>query len=183
MDRATDKLIQYIDGELSVSEAAEVAAQLKSDKALQAKHIALTRVDRLLTSAPMAEPSFDFAAAFEVRLDQHLNRRRNIMGLSIISGIMVLATALLLWSFASSGTDVWAATDGNTLANLSVDLLQRAMNVAGIIFRVGSVILQTMFQLVQHPIFLGYASLALGLVALWAQVLKWVGITRTSATA
>ena len=183
MDRATDKLIQYIDGELSAVESAELESQLKSDKALQAKHVALRRVDRLLTNAPMVEPPIDFAAAFEVRLDKHLNRRRNILGLSIIGGIMILATALLLWSFAGSGTDVLALSDGNTVANMSVDLLQRAINFTGIVYRVGTVVVQTMLQLIQHPIFVGYAFFALGLITLWAQILKWVGMAQTSATA
>jgi hypothetical protein len=183
MNNDTDKLLRYIDGELSEAEVLEVETRLKTDEAYQAEHLAVKRIDQLLLEAPLVEPSTDFVARFETRLEQRLKWRRNLIGASMISLVLVLATGLLFWSFASSGLSLLGWLNGVNVLDYVVDLLQGVLTSFGIVFRVVTLMTEIVFQLIKHPIFWGYMLLAAGLVSLWAQVLKWVGFVRPSARA
>lgn len=183
MNNDTGKLLRYIDGELSEAEMLEVETRLRTDEAYQAEHLVLTRIDQLLLEAPVVEPPADFVARFETRLEQRLKRRRNLIGASMISLVLVLATGLLFWSFAASGLSLLGWLNGVNVLGYIVDLLQGALMNVGIIFRVVILVAGTVFQLIKHPIFWGYMLLVVGLVSLWAQVLKWVGFVRPSASA
>jgi len=179
MDRL-DKVIQYFDGELSEAEAAEFEQQLQRDEACQAEFVALKRVDLLLADAAVVDPSPDFVARFETRLEQRITRRRNMIGVSVIGLIMALATALLVWSWADWGLTLLSLTDGPGLQQVAVDALQSLVTGAGVVFRVISLLSSTMLRLINHPIFWGYACLVAGLVALWTQTLRWINQSRAS---
>ena len=181
MDKATEKLIRYVDGELTPSEIVAVEARLKTDEAYQTELQALKQVDRLLDDAPLIAPPLDFMTKFETRLDQRLNRRRKVVGTGIIGGIMILATLLLVWSFAASGVNLTLLTDTTVWMRNGVDLLQNILSAAGIALRIVNLVIGTMLQILPHPLFWGYITLVVGLVALWAQLLRWVGFNRASA--
>ncbi len=183
MNNDTDKLLRYIDSELSKAEMLEVETRLKTDEAYQAEHLALKRIDQLLLEAPVVETSADFVARFETRLEQRLKRRRNLIGASMISLVLALATGLLFWTFAASGLSLLSWLNGVNVLGYIIDLLQGALMSVGIVFRVVTLVTETVFQLIKHPIFWGYMLLVVGLVSLWAQVLKWVGFVRPSASA
>lgn len=183
MENQTDKLIQYIDGQLSAAEAVQIEARLKQDKAYQAEHTALKRVDQLLLDAPMVAPSPNFTARFEARLAQRVRRRRNLIGVSIISLVVALSAGLLVWSFADSGSTLLSLVNGVNLLGYALDLLQSVFAGVGVVFRVVTLMSGTMFQLVKHPVFWGFLFLVVGLVSLWAQLLRRVGFVRSSLAA
>lgn len=176
-----DKLIQYLDGELSASEVADVETELKQDKAYQAQLAALNRVELLLGESSLVTPASNFASRFEQRLDQRLKRRRNMLGAAIIGLVVVLAAGLLVWTLADAGTALLGLVNGVNLVGYAVDLLQSVFTVAGMIIRVVTMVSEATFQIIQHPVFWGYALVVIGLVSLWAQLLRWVGVVQPSA--
>ena len=180
MDDRLEKLIQYLDGDLPETEAAELAARLQHDKALQAGHVALQRVERLLAAAPMIAPPPDFMARFEARLERRLARRRNFIGAAVISLVVVLAAALLAWSLADAGLFLLSLVNGVTLQMYAVEWLRQIFAGLGVMVRVLTLVGGTALQLVKHPVFWGYVLLVVGLVSLWAQVLRRLGVSRTS---
>jgi len=181
MDRM-DKLIQYLDGELSAAEAAVVEAELKQDKAYQAQLMALKQVDQLLGEAVMFDPGPNFVNRFEQRLDRRLKRRRNMLGGAIIGLIVLLAAGLLAWSLADTGAGLLNLVNGVNLFGYGVELLQGIFTVVGMVMRVVVMISEAMFQIIQHPVFWGYALVVIGLVSLWAQLLRWVGVVHPITT-
>ena len=181
MNNDLDRLMRYLDGELAEAEAAEVEARLKTDESYQAERLALKRVDHLLRSAPLAAPPPDFMARFESRLERRLNRRRNIIGASMIGLILVLAAGLLWWPLAGANLSLSGWLNSAQVLEAVVTLVQNLLWGLSLAFRVGAVMVETAFQLVKHPVFWGYALLVLGLVSLWAQLLKWAGFARPPA--
>lgn len=183
MDKSIDKLIQYLDGDLSEAEAATVQAQLEADDAYHAELLTLTRIDRLLGETPLASPAPDFTQRFEARLDQHLTRRRNLWGAAIIGAILILSAGLMIWSLTTSGISPLSVTDSDLIISNMVDLLQGLLSNIIVALRVTSLTTGTMLKLAQQPIVWGMCSLAVVLVAVWVQLLRWVGGMQKPVTA
>jgi hypothetical protein len=182
MDKYTNLISLYMEAALSEAETAELETHLKTCLVCQQEHLALKRIDQLLRNAPLVGPSPDFVARFEVRLDRRMNRRRNLIGASIIGAVLVLATALLVWSFADSGLVLLnLINDGGLLGGI-FSLLERFLTGTVFFIKLVELIGQTSLQLIQHPVFIGYALLVTGLVSLWAQLVRWFAGSPASQT-
>ncbi|MEM7032411.1 MAG: hypothetical protein AAF629_22860 [Chloroflexota bacterium] len=183
MDKSIDRLIQFMDGDLSEAEAAAVQSALDADEAFQAEHLALKRIDRLLTEAPMATPSINFAEQFEAKLDQRLNRQRNIWGGSIIALILIFSAALMAWSVLTSGISPFVLADSNVIIGNIIDALQSTFAQLSVILRVTALTTSTMVKVTLQPTFWILCSLAAGMVVLWVQLVKRIGINQGPVTA
>jgi anti-sigma factor RsiW len=181
MDDRMDRLLQYLDGELSTQEAAAVEQALSTDQTYQAELTALKQVDHLLCNTHLVAPAPDFLTRFEVRLGQRIKRRRNIVGVVVIGLVVLLSAGLLALTLADSSSALLTLFNGASVTTYVLNVLQTATTMAGVVIRLIVLLGNTVLQLVQHPLFWGYLFVVAGLVSLWAQLLRWVGFSRPSA--
>ncbi len=137
---------------------------------------ALRRVDRILLNAPMIGPSPGFAYRFEAQLARRTKRRKTWLSFWLTSFILTLAGGLFLWSFADTGQSLVSLLSNveatNTLIDTFVRLVQSTLASLLAVLRAFTLLAEASLQLMQHSLFLGYATLAGGLIGLWVQLLR-----------
>jgi len=178
MDKYTEKIALYMEDMLTDRERTELEIHLTSCSTCQAEHIALKQIDQLLMSIPMAAPAVNFVAQVGIRLDRRINRRRTMTGMAIIGAILLMAAGLLVWSVANSGLTTLSFLSNFNLLGDTVGLLGAVLAGLGTLFKVGLLVIQAMAQVVRHPAFWGYVALTVGVISLWAQLLRRINLAQ-----
>lgn len=87
-----EKLLEYLDGTLSPSEQETIEQALKNTPALAERLKELTRLDQVLRSATIEQPSKNFTQQVLAKLDQYPAQAK---GFSSLNGILLLAGVLV----------------------------------------------------------------------------------------
>lgn len=169
MDEFTDKIMLYIDDELSEAEATAFEAHMMSCGACQAEFEALTQIDTLFTRAPMVAPPPNFVSRVEVRLEQRLNRRRTIAGVAVMSFILLSMVGLGAWYIA--GTASLGSLNTGLLVQMA-GFFEPTLGAVATLLKVVPLAFKGLFNLTRLPILWGYVAVSVGMVSLWAQILR-----------
>ena len=174
MDEYTDKIILYLDGELTPAEVTDLELHMASCPACEAEFEALTKLDRLFAAAPMVAPPPDFVATFEVKLEQRLNRRKTLAGATLIGLLLTVLLGVGMW---------YGVTQKVNLLDLSqifhlIGFLSPLAEVDGIIIKVLWLTANGLLALTRHPVFWGYVTVSVGIVSLWMQILRRVNLSQ-----
>ncbi len=178
MDKYTAKIAMYMEDMLPDKERLELEAHLVNCPVCQAEHAALKQIDQLLMNAPMAVPPVDFVAQVEMRLERRANRRRTMAGAAIIGAALLLLAGLLVWLAANSGLTMLAWPDAANLLGAAVDGLTALLVAGGVFFKMATLVISAMLQVVRHPAFWGYIALAVGVISLWTQLLRRISFAQ-----
>ncbi len=172
MDKFIAKLPQYLEDGLSESESIELETHLADCAVCQAEFDALTRFDRLLTSAPPVAPPANFVHNVEVRLEQRLHRRRTIIGTLVIGSLLMVISAIVVSGIFGSGSVLWQVLGNGETWTALVDVLSGISIIGSVALKIGLTIIRVVEDLVRHPIFWGYMMFAVGALWLWVQLLR-----------
>ncbi|HEY84152.1 MAG TPA: hypothetical protein G4N96_03430 [Chloroflexi bacterium] len=172
MDKYTEKIALYMEDMLAGKERIELEAHLAVCPVCQAEHAALKQIDQLLVNTPMAAPGPDFVAQVEMRLERRVNRRKTMAGMAIIGVVLLLGASFLAWSAASSGMTTLAWLSNANWLSASIDGLTALLVAGGVFFKMTTLVVSAMLQVVRHPAFWGYIALAVGVISLWTQLLR-----------
>lgn len=157
------------------------------DELDEALDLNLQYIDHLLSSAPMVSPPPDFVSRFEVRLEQRINRRRTRLGIIVIGFLLTLAAGLMLWTVAPPGLAFFNTLLNTEVVNAllagTVNALQSVAASLSVLLRWGLLLAEGSQQIMRHPAFWGFASLSLGTVWLWAQVLRRFSLNQQTLSA
>lgn len=181
-DTFTEKILLWLDNELSNPEVAELQAHLMDCPACQHTYQALQRVDTLLRSGAsvVVAPAPGFITRFESRLVQHQARHNGHIwwGLGVLfvgTLFLFIIAGIVLGTFVSAGVNlVGIDILYKGLAGLiaSANTLAVWLNLAGLFLKASLI---TMTQ----PLFWGCALMAAGLAWVWLRLLKVVNRTVT----
>lgn len=138
--------------------------------------LVMQELEALLTSTPMVEPPAGFVDRFEARLERRLSRRRTVLGVSVLSVVLVAAAALLFWNVTDAGlallNTLLSFDVMNSLVNSSIGLLEGGLVSLTVLGRLLVRLAETSMLLLSSPVFWGYITLAIGIVAFWTQLLR-----------
>lgn len=174
MDEYTDKIILYLDGELSPAEATDLEIHMASCSACEAEFEALAKLDRLFAAAPMVVPPPNFVSTFEVKLEQRLNRRKTLVGATVIGLLLTALLGVGLWYGVTQKVNL---LDLGQLFHL-LSFLSPLVEVAATVLKVLSLTAGGLLALTRHPVFWGYVTVSVGIVSLWMQILRRVNLAQ-----
>ncbi len=178
MDKYTNKIALYMEDMLPDEERIELEAHLAGCPVCQAEHAALKQIDQLLMAAPMAAPPADFVAQVEMRLERRLNKRRTIAGAAIFGAALLLVAGLLAWLTANSGMTMLTWLNNANWLSAVIDGLTALLVAGGVFFKMATLVVGAMLQVVRHPAFWGYIALAVGVISLWTQLLRRISFAQ-----
>jgi hypothetical protein len=176
-DTFTEKMLLWLDHELSAPEIDELQAHLANCLTCRQTYQALQHVETLLHSGckMMMAPAPGFTTRFEARLAQHQVRNGGHLWLGF--GVLLLGTLFL---FIIGGIVVSALV--STGANLmDVAILYRGLagliesaNMLGVWLNLAGLFVKASLITMSQPLFWGCAVVALGMVWLWLRLLNVV---------
>jgi predicted anti-sigma-YlaC factor YlaD len=177
-DTYQEQMSLWLDSQLTQSEVQRIEAHTATCPTCRATLDALSRVDRLLTLAPMMAPAPDFTARFQTRLVARRRRRRTWVGLLILTlaTLAILLVPMIL--LASSGVALWESISASGLLTQVIALLLDLGKVLVASLKLVWLVVSALAQGLRHPIFVIYVIATATLVVVWTQIITRRALAR-----
>jgi predicted anti-sigma-YlaC factor YlaD len=159
-----------LDGQLEAAETGPLQAHLDSCLLCRAALDAMHGVDRLLSAAPTISPACGFVGRFHFRLAARRNRRRTLIGLTLLTltttFLMLVGAGLLtasnLYAWQESDVSLPGLYQGVTGSLVRVgQAAERVLDLARVVWR-------AMERVRSHQMFVSVVVATALLAAVWA---------------
>jgi predicted anti-sigma-YlaC factor YlaD len=169
-DTYREQMSLWLDNRLTQDEIRQIETHTATCASCRVALSAWQRVDRLLTSVPMASPAPGFTTRFQARLATQRRRRHTwaglaILGLATLGLFMGVATLLAL-----SGLAFWESLSASGVLTQGIGLLLDLGKAMAVFFELAWVILDALAQGARHPVFIAFALATAFLVVAWTQI-------------
>jgi predicted anti-sigma-YlaC factor YlaD len=169
-DTYREQMSLWLDDQLTQEEMQLVEVHTATCPSCRAALEALRRVDRLLTSTPMASPAPGFTTRFQARLATRRRRHRTWVGLIILALATLTLTLGGIALLALPGLALWESFSASGVLTQSIGLLLDMGEAMISLLQVTWLILSALARGLRHPIFVAYAVTTAILAVVWTEI-------------